>query len=233
MSQPLSTQAGTSSSLWDLLRKEARKLEGEIDAKLAAYAKQGSESPSFLDIEAQAVKGAEIEALLQRLTDVDDALANAVSGGDARAHTLSRHRDILTEFTQEYRRVKNNLAAGRDHAALLGRTNDDPSFTGVHVHATGSASAAGALLRERGTIHSSSTQLEEVIAQAQANLSALTAQRGLFMNIANKLGTVGSKFPAINHLMSAIRRKKSKDTLILSTVVAGCCIFLLYYWLSK
>jgi hypothetical protein len=70
------------------------------------------------------------------------------STGDARAHTLARHRDILLEFTQvmlrqrgcvrlvrhadalavvaslvfaqEFRRVRNNLVASREHAALLG-----------------------------------------------------------------------------------------------------------------
>lgn len=69
-----------------------------------------------------ASRGQEIEALLQRLSDVNDAMsrcaaratwlpslraadaragASAVtSAGDARAHTLARHRDILQEFTQ-------------------------------------------------------------------------------------------------------------------------------------
>ena len=99
------------------------------------------------------------------------------------------------------------------------------------------------------------------------NLTALTAQRGAFTAALSKLGTVASKVPAINQLLTAIRRKKSKaraslrgtvplrarvwchhstegrlpgtspcpvlpcaqDTVILSTVVAGCCIFLLWY----
>ena len=37
----------------------------------------------------------------------------------------------------------------------------------------------------------------------------------------------------VNQLLTAIRRKKSRDTIILSVVVAVCCIFILLYWLSK
>ena len=48
------------------------------------------------------------------------ARSTVTSVGDARAHTLARHRDILQEFTQEHRRVRNNLNASREHAALLG-----------------------------------------------------------------------------------------------------------------
>ena len=65
--------------------------------------------------------------------------STVTSTGDARAHTLARHRDILLEFTQarlgavhlaeleltlafvqEFRRLRNNLAASREHAMLLG-----------------------------------------------------------------------------------------------------------------
>jgi len=48
-----------------------------------------------------------------------------------------------------------------------------------------------------------------------------------------KLGNLGAKFPVVNSLVSAIRRKKSKDTLILSAVVACCTLFLLAYWSRK
>lgn len=35
------------------------------------------------------------------------------------------------------------------------------------------------------------------------------------------------------HLLGAIKRKRSKDTLILSAVIAACTLFLIIYWLSK
>lgn len=46
-------------------------------------------------------KAAEIEGLLGRLSDANDAMGGVLGGtSDARGHTLARHRDILHDFTQ-------------------------------------------------------------------------------------------------------------------------------------
>jgi len=49
----------------------------------------------------------------------------------------------------------------------------------------------------------------------------------------DKLISVGERFPVVNGLMNAIRRKKSKDTLVLSAVIAGCTVFTIIYLFSK
>jgi hypothetical protein len=46
-------------------------------------------------------KSADIEGLLQRLSDINDEMGSAIGGAsDSRSHTLARHRDILQEFSQ-------------------------------------------------------------------------------------------------------------------------------------
>eukprot|EP00879_Flechtneria_rotunda_P019515 GHRR01020497.1.p1 GENE.GHRR01020497.1~~GHRR01020497.1.p1 ORF type:complete len:233 (+),score=56.55 GHRR01020497.1:258-956(+) len=46
-------------------------------------------------------KAADIEALLQRLSDINHDMSSVIAGaGDARSHTLARHRDILQDLTQ-------------------------------------------------------------------------------------------------------------------------------------
>jgi Golgi SNAP receptor complex protein 1 len=46
-------------------------------------------------------KAQDIEHLLQQLSDVNHDMSGVVGGvGDARSHTLARHRDILTDLTQ-------------------------------------------------------------------------------------------------------------------------------------
>ena len=52
----------------------------------------------------------------------------------------------------------------------------------------------------------------------------------MFMGMSTKLSDLSAKFPVVNSLVSAIRRKKAKDTIILSAVVAACTLFLLIYW---
>lgn len=160
-------------------------------------------------------------------------MSSAVSGGgDTRSHTLARHRDILHEFTQEFRRIRSTITAGRERDALLGAPFTE-SLDGSLFGGQGQNSNGAAMLRERNAINSSNLKLDDVIGQAQATMSALTAQRGLFEDMGSKLNQLSSRFPVLNGLVSAIRRKKSKDSLILSAVIAGCTLFLIVYWLSK
>jgi Golgi SNAP receptor complex protein 1 len=68
--------------------------------------------------------------------------------------------------------------------------------------AQGGATANGGLLRERGQIHSATASADEVLAQAQATRSALTAQRGLFVEISAKVKHLGDRFPVIRNTLS-------------------------------
>lgn len=129
--------------LWDTLRKEARRLEAEVDGRLAACSRLG---PGASDAEAAVVD--EVDALLGRLQDVNAALQGAPGGpGDARAHTLARHREVLAEYRQEFRRLRGSLQASREHAALLAgpRRGGDPAALSRHAPRV----AAAAPLRTR------------------------------------------------------------------------------------
>ena len=66
-------------------------------------------------------KAAELERLLSQLSDVNDGMRNALGGrNDTRAHTLTRHRDILHDYQQvcTYTRVLAN-AVGLDSSAAF------------------------------------------------------------------------------------------------------------------
>jgi len=224
--------------LWEDLRKEARKLEGELDVKLAAYAKlcSGFEANYKSKPEGSGLgtdqlaqnKASEIEALLHRLSDVNDEMGGVIGGtGDARSHTLARHRDILQEFTQEFRRLDSSLGAARDRAELLGGGSESLPLLSVQVQ------SSGALLRERATVQTSTNYVDDMLAQAQSVSKGLLEQRRGFESVQDKLATVGERFPVVNGLLNAIRRKKSKDTLILAGVISACVLFTIIYVISK
>jgi Golgi SNAP receptor complex protein 1 len=99
--------------------------------------------------------------------------------------------------------------------------------------ASGSLSPGPSLLRERGAIHGNILQVDEVINQAQATKGALAAQRSAFMEIQGKLKQLADRFPVVRGLLGAIKRKRSKDTLILAGVITACSLFLIIYWISK
>ncbi|KAL2621423.1 hypothetical protein R1flu_001628 [Riccia fluitans] len=227
---------------WEELRKEARKIEGDLDVKLSSYAKLGGMlaiggydngsgdglggDGSWKSVEM------EIESLLEKLLDVNDAMSRSVAGATTTTsitQKLARHRDILHEFTQEFRRTRGNISSMREHAELLTSVRNDIS----EFKASGSLSPGPRILRERGTIHQINNKLDEVINQAQANKGALAAQRSTFTEIQSKVKQLGDRFPVIRELLGSIKRKRSKDTYILSAVIAACTIFLIVYWISN
>ncbi|XP_024372384.1 Golgi SNAP receptor complex member 1-2 [Physcomitrium patens] len=214
---------------WEELRKEARKIEGDLDVKLSSYAKLGGDirgDGSWKSMEL------EIESLLEKLLDVNDSMSRCVAAATSTTSVtqkLARHRDILHEFTQEFRRTRNNISSMREHAELLTSVRNDIS----DHKASGNTSPVASLLRERGSIHGNIAQMDEVINIAHATKGTLGAQRTTFTEIQGKVKQLGDRFPAIRGVLGAIKRKKSKDTLILAGVITGCTLFLIIYWLAK
>jgi len=220
---------------WEELRKEARKLEGDLDVKLSSYAKLGGMLSHGGDVGGDGSWKSmemEIESLLEKLLDINDSMSRCVAAATSTTSVtqkLARHRDILHEFTQEFRRTRNNISSMREHAELLTSVRNDIS----EYKASGSLSPGPSLLRERGAIHGNIAQMDEVINVAQTAKGALGAQRTTFVEIQGKVKQLGDRFPAIRGILGAIRRKKSKDTLILAGVITSCTLFLIIYWLSK
>ncbi|KAG8058004.1 hypothetical protein GUJ93_ZPchr0002g23592 [Zizania palustris] len=151
---------------WEELRREARKLEGDLDVKLSSYARLASRtsassapaaaSPS----ERSSWKSMELEiqSLLDKLQDVNDGMsrcAASTASTTSVSQKLARHRDILHEFAQEFRRTRGNLSSMREHADLLSSVRDDITES----KATGGMSPRVHLLRERASIHGSITQV--------------------------------------------------------------------------
>ncbi|KAM0853744.1 hypothetical protein ACQ4PT_050862 [Festuca glaucescens] len=213
-------------SSWDALRKQARRLEAQLDDQMIAYRKlvsmksDGSEN----DIEA------DIERSLKQLQQVNSQMQTWVSSGGSEvlSHTLTRHMEILQDLTQEFYRLRSSLRVKQQHASLLDLRDFDRAKFDVEE-----AGESEALLREQAAIGRNSGQVDTVISQAQATLGALMSQRSTFGGITTKISNVSSRIPTINHVLASIRRKKSMDTIILSLVASVCAFLMFIYWLSK
>lgn len=212
---------------WELLRKEARKLESEIDSKLASYAKYDKglsyHTGSGSDGGSSNIQAAEIDDLLSKLSRTNEEMVSSISGSDSRKHTLARHKDILQEYHQEFKRLKSIHSSMQDRADLLGGDIE----SGAPLLPLSSNSSA--LLRERGQIGSVNNALDDVIGQAQNVASSLMQQRRMFDGINSKLNMLGARFPAVNSLLTSIRRRKAKDTIVMSLVVAFCLVVMILY----
>ncbi|XP_058086166.1 Golgi SNAP receptor complex member 1-2-like [Magnolia sinica] len=220
---------------WDELRKEARRLEGDLDVRLSSYAKLGgysdSKSADGRDVQWKSME-MEIESLLEKLLDVNDAMSRCAAAAvptTSITQKLTRHRDILREFTQEFMRTRGNIISMKEHAELLTSVRND-----INEYKASSSSQLGPnLLRERAAIHGNISQIDETADQAEAIKGVLAAQRNAFAHIQGKVKQLSDRFPAIRGILGAIKRKRSKDTLVLSAVIAGCTLFLIIYWFSK
>ncbi|KAJ3032861.1 Golgi SNAP receptor complex member 1 [Rhizophlyctis rosea] len=168
-SSAAAAQTATAAS-WDTLRRQARTLENEIEAKLVAYSRIGSGAAGgdggyggggsagygvgggSVGWHSAQVAEMELEELLKKLTWVVNSMATAVdTAGPANSnmmHMLQRHRDILYDYSKDFNRTKSNIAQARNHAELLTSIRDDIS---TYRSGTGT-DMQSYLLTERGKI---------------------------------------------------------------------------------
>lgn len=232
----------SSISTWEELRKAARKLEGELDLKLESYSKFGASfektKSSLLPEDVQNTDhvfgsmAIEIEQLLMKLQEINDNMSRYIARQDPSTatpllHALQHHRGKLHDYTQEFKKLQQSIQSAREHAELLESVRRDINL----FKSSGGSDRTDNLLHERKSLHASDRIADEVIGQAQQAREELHHQRSMLSGTLNKLKAAGAGFPAMGALMSAIKRKKSRDSIILALVISFCICFMLWYWL--
>lgn len=177
---------------------------------------------------------AELEALLARLSSVVDALAAGEGSGAPaasqahRAHTVQRHSEILHDYNKEFRKTRKSVASLRDSAEL---------FSGATVPRQSppqaSVSAADALHAERVALAGASTAAESAAGAGMSLKEDLERQRAMFASMVERMETMSEGIPAVNRLIGQIRRKKKRDVLILSAVIASLLLVTFSWKLSR
>jgi Golgi SNAP receptor complex protein 1 len=71
----------------------------------------------------------EIEGLLKKLLRVNDQMSEIVAAGNSNSnsnysgvgviHTIQRHREILQDYSQEFRKTQNNVKSRKEREELL------------------------------------------------------------------------------------------------------------------
>jgi len=218
---------------YDSLHKQCRTLESLFDSKLTAYSRLASTiARSQDDVEASGSgerwKDLEVEVdeLLQKLGEINEQLSvlsrdpeNPPSQSMQRA--ILRHRDVYQDYTRELRRTKTNVQHALDQANLLsGVRNDIDAYK---------SSAADSLLAERGHIDSSHRMTDDMIAQAYETRAEFGRQRSTISGINSRMASVLNTMPGINNLVSMIKSRRRRDSIILGLVIGICIILLLMY----
>jgi len=235
----MATQTGN----WEGLRKQARSLENDIDTKLVAFSKLGTNYTSVkLNEDKQPLLGGdsriedlqgELDDLLNRLGQVNEEMSNyavGVGSGQSAAihHTLQRHNEILQDYRQEFKKTASNIANIVEREDLLSSVQSEISdYRNKENGKRGQA--MDSLQREMEHTRNSERLIDEQINIALDTRESLVSQRELLKAVQTKLNDITNKFPMINNLVNKINFRKRRDTIIVGVVIGLCLVFMIWY----
>jgi len=215
---------------WESLKTKAKGLQGELDGKLQELGRLNKRLGSSgggvaaLDGQIQVVVGLrdELERGLANLADASEALARVAATGPQVAQA-TRFRETHQDLMRDFKRVAQSIEHQYQHARLIpkGRASAD----------TKDDEEKG-LVRERGALQATLSMTDDIIAQATKTHESMKGQRETLTSTHGKVGALVTMFPGISGLVSRISDRKTKEQMVLSSVIAGCVIFTIWYKVS-
>lgn len=167
----------------------------------------------------------EIQRLLSHLQDlITGRLAQAARSPSQKA-VVSRYRDILLDLRGDLEKSHQTVRRAAERRELL----QGSSATSIQA---GNDPAMDHLLRERSHINNSMNAASSVLGQAEAVRTDLRYQGRSLRNTQGLLGALTTNIPGLNTLVEQIRRKRSRDDMIVAGVIATCILFTLWYLFS-
>ncbi|XP_012252757.2 Golgi SNAP receptor complex member 1 isoform X2 [Athalia rosae] len=220
---------------WEDLRKQARHLENEIEAKLVAFNKLGvnagsihasSDTVPLLDEEHVFENMAtEIESLVAKLSTVNDRMGEIKPNGAPMLHTMQRHREILKDYKLELNKTQTNFTAKRDREDLLGSVRKE-----IDNYKSGNGlNRREQYLKESQHLHNSDRLVNDQISIAVETRDHLVSQRHTFKRIQTRFNDISNRFPAVNSLLQRINIRKRRDSIILGLIIGFCTFLMLLY----
>lgn len=222
---------------WDALRKQARHLENDIDLKLIAFNKVGAAAPAptgstdtapLLGDHVFESLSLEIEQMLDKLSGLNEKMAEIPGTGAAVMHVLQRHREILHGYRQEFLKIQANHTTRMEREELLRGSGLGPSSMSSSPSTSG-LSRRDMYLKENTHLHNSSSMVNDQISIAMETKEHLTSQRQHLKRFQTRMHDISHRFPLISSLIQRINIRKRRESLILGGVIAVCTILLLLY----
>eukprot|EP01116_Phalansterium_solitarium_P010986 TRINITY_DN26597_c0_g1_i1.p1 TRINITY_DN26597_c0_g1~~TRINITY_DN26597_c0_g1_i1.p1 ORF type:complete len:232 (-),score=6.83 TRINITY_DN26597_c0_g1_i1:147-842(-) len=209
----------------DKIRVEIKKLEQEVESKLGAYSNLSERVEQWTEeADGAAFGGHEIGLELERLLQKLGELNRALDEGSTSSSIIQHHRTHLDEYSREYRHIHNKVKMATERAQLVGARRPANTESTVNIDH---------LFRERTSVQNSTAMANDLFAQAQSTSDRLEEQYRRLMGTSSKFQSVTSQFSGLSTVLSQIRFKKYKNSIIVWSVVAICLCFLLWWWLRS
>lgn len=202
-------------------------------ARHSAPSSGGGKSSEALNEEETAL-AADINRTISSMTDLIERRMMPCAERTGRSqHTLlvKRYREILFDCSADFKKTSAAVARKREQAEL---------FRGANTGGGGGNGGGGGgnggrdegmehLLRERSAIGNSLRAADDVLGQAAEVQSELRTQGTSLRGAQGTMLAIAANVPGVNQLIDKIRKKRNKDDIIVSGVIAFCILFTLYY----
>merc|ERR1712146_22711 len=160
---------------------------------------------------------------------------------------LQRYREILFDFSSEYKKLNQVFQRNRESVELFRNRRNSSSrkqslFTsdsdGQNVNRKSDqetkqsqyhGSAMEVLMQERRGISSSIRSVSSIISQALEITDNLTSQRDSINSSTGRMGNINSSLPSLNRMVGIIQQKKTRDNIIIGSLIGFCICFSLWY----
>lgn len=211
------------------LRAQLRAFESRTDALLSEYSTI-TQTISAYPTDAERTVCSNIDENLSKTEQAVGQLTRIVdSEGQASAaklHQLQRHREILQDSKDQYRRIKSTCQQERNKKNLLSSVQSD-----IATHRSRSVTPgneAEYMMQERSRIDNSHNLADTLLAQAYETREEFVRQRASLMNIQRKMLQTASHIPGLNTLIQKVNTRRKRDSLIVASVITCCILFLFF-----
>mmetsp|Transcript_34186 Transcript_34186/g.107783 ORF Transcript_34186/g.107783 Transcript_34186/m.107783 type:complete len:187 (+) Transcript_34186:273-833(+) len=183
----------------------------------------------MLGTEEEEVMARGIEKLLTDLADCNERMSQVVTSGSraASAALLKRYREILFDYKSEFRKLSSTIAKKKERADLLsgggrgggiGAGGDGGDGVGMrHLYA------------EQNSINSSMHTAGQTLDQASGARDSLRRQREMLSGAGGTLQDLASQFPAVNQIIESIRRRRTRENVVMGLAISSCVCFTIWY----
>jgi len=234
---------------FDTLKREATKLERNLEDKVARYQQLvqsipdstnndlflaesgmggGTSSPSKTSVEDEATLRHDIQRTLTTLQDLVNTQLQPASeklGSQSSSLLVKRYREILFDLTGDFEKSRQAHTRKMERLKLMEGAAASKKNSSLDIDNNPDKH----LMRELNHISNSQSAAAAVINQATEIRNELRSQGLSFGRITAGMGQIMNNVPGINTIVEKIKRKKSKNDMILIGVISSCILFTIWY----
>lgn len=119
------------------------------------------------------------------------------SSSSAMNHSLVRHREILQDYSRDFKRTRAQIVENQQRQNLLGSVREEISNFKSGQQQQGASSDADMLLGERSRIDNSHRMTDEVLEQAYATRREFSQQRSAISGVNARMSIVLSELAKV------------------------------------